>query len=240
MSRSLFDLTPESLGAFLTTWKEPAYRATQILEWIYEHGVSGYEHMTNLPKALRARLLAELPIYQSTIKRRQESRDGTVKLLLGWPAGDASECVLIPDGQRRTACISTQVGCPVRCVFCASGLGGLERNLSAGQIVEQAMRVRELCDESARLSNVVFMGLGEPLANYDATVEAVRTINAEWGMGIGAAQDHRQHGGVAQADAPPGRRKHANYAGVVLARADRRASQEADPVGGKCQSKVAY
>ncbi|MGB2987635.1 MAG: 23S rRNA (adenine(2503)-C(2))-methyltransferase RlmN [Phycisphaerae bacterium] len=186
MSRSLFDLTPESLGAFLTTWKEPAYRATQILEWIYEHGVSGYEHMTNLPKALRARLLAELPIYQSTIKRRQESRDGTVKLLLGWPAGDASECVLIPDGQRRTACISTQVGCPVRCVFCASGLGGLERNLSAGQIVEQAMRVRELCDESARLSNVVFMGLGEPLANYDATVEAVRTINAEWGMGIGA------------------------------------------------------
>jgi 23S rRNA (adenine2503-C2)-methyltransferase len=94
--------------------------------------------------------------------------------------------VLIPDDDRRTACISTQVGCPVGCVFCASGLNGLERQLTAGQIVEQAMRVRELSEPAARLSNVVFMGLGEPLANYAATVHALRTINSEWGMGIGA------------------------------------------------------
>jgi 23S rRNA (adenine2503-C2)-methyltransferase len=108
-----------------------------------------------------------------------------VKLLLSWPDQTTTECVLISDGERRTACVSTQVGCPVRCVFCASGLTGLERQLSAGQIIEQALRIRELCGDDTRLSNVVFMGIGEPLANYEATVKAVRTINAEWGMGIG-------------------------------------------------------
>lgn len=197
----LFDNTPQALRALLEKWNEPAYRAEQIFRWIYQEGVESYEQMSNLPKALRTRLAAELPIYQSFIANRQESSDGTIKLLLRWPDGATTECVLIPDADRRTACISTQVGCPVACVFCASGLEGLERNLSAGQIVEQAMRVRQLCEGfpsraleepdapipySARLSNIVFMGLGEPLSNYDATVHALRTINAEWGMGIGA------------------------------------------------------
>ncbi len=184
--RSLFDLTPESLRKLLEPWDESPYRAAQILEWVYQRGATSYDKMTNLPKTLRAHLATELPIHESKITRCQESSDGTVKWLLSWADGAASECVLIPDDQRRTACISTQVGCPVRCVFCASGLDGLERQLSTGQIVEQAMRVRQFCGNSARLSNVVFMGLGEPLANYDATVAAVRTINAEWGMGIGA------------------------------------------------------
>ena len=183
---SLFHMTPESMRALLGRWSEPSYRATQILEWAYRHGATSYDQMTNLPDALRRHLADELPVYQSKIVQRQESSDGTVKWLLEWPDGTTSECVLIPDDRRRTACISTQVGCPVRCAFCASGLKGLERQLSAGQIVEQAMRASQDCRDSATLTNVVFMGLGEPLANYDATVAAVRTINADWGMGIGA------------------------------------------------------
>lgn len=183
---ALFELTPQTLRDLLIEWHEPPYRAAQILRWTYEDGVSSYEQMTNLPKALRTRLAAELPIYSSHVLRSQESADGTIKRLLQWPDGATSECVLIPDENRRTACISTQVGCPVGCVFCASGIGGLQRQLSAGQIVEQAMRVREVCGGGTRLSNVVFMGLGEPLANYNDALHAIRTINADWGMGIGA------------------------------------------------------
>ncbi|MBU0716683.1 MAG: 23S rRNA (adenine(2503)-C(2))-methyltransferase RlmN [Planctomycetes bacterium] len=184
--QTFFDHTPESLRELLQTWAEPVYRVKQIVEWVYIHRARSYDEMTNVPKKLRERLIAELPLYTSAIRAQQESTDGTAKLLLQWADGATSECVLIPDGDRRTVCISTQVGCPVGCVFCASGLNGLQRQLSAGEIIEQAMRIGDLCEASARLSNVVFMGIGEPLANYDATIRAVRTINADWGMGIGA------------------------------------------------------
>lgn len=182
----LFDLTPEHLCGLFEQWGEPAYRAKQVLEWAFLKGASDFAQMSNLPKPLRSRLAEELPFYQSEIVERRRAPDGTQKLLLGWADGATSECVLIPDKDRNTACISTQVGCPVGCLFCASGINGLQRQLTAGQIVEQAMRVRQVCGEEIRLSNVVFMGLGEPLANYDATVHAIRTINADWGMGIGA------------------------------------------------------
>lgn len=183
---SAFDFTREGLAAKLAEWNEPAYRADQILRWIYGEGATSWDRMSNLSKTLRDRLAAEMPIFLSEVPQQQESADGTTKLLLRWPDGATSECVLIPEAPRNTACISTQVGCPVGCVFCASGLGGLQRNLTAGQIVEQAMRVRQLVGGEERLSNIVFMGLGEPLANYDATVQAIRTINADWGMNIGA------------------------------------------------------
>lgn len=180
-----FDLTPDELRAIVESWKEPTYRVDQIFEWVYLHGVTEYEQMTNLPKRMRESLQREIPLYQSSIIKEQRSKDGTIKNLLQWSDATTSECVLIPGHERNTACISTQVGCPVGCVFCASGLGGLEKQLSAGKIVEQAMRVRQLCGED-RLSNVVFMGLGEPLANYNATVKALRTINASWAMEIAA------------------------------------------------------
>lgn len=183
---SLFDETLETLRRRMERHGHPTYRANQILQWVYVRFAERFETMTDLPRALRDQLALELPIYSSSVLTRQTSSDGTIKLLLAWPDGATSECVLIPDGERRTACISTQVGCPVRCVFCASGLDGLQRHLSAGEIVEQAMRVRALTEPNARLTNVVFMGLGEPLSNYDHTLAAVRTINAEWGMGIGA------------------------------------------------------
>jgi 23S rRNA (adenine2503-C2)-methyltransferase len=184
---SLFDATPDTLARWLNEkWGAPPFRARQILEWIYEKGAESFERMSNLPKDLRTVLAGELPLYASEVVRRQESNDGTIKILLRWPDGATSESVLIPESERRTACISTQVGCPVQCAFCASGLHGLQRQLTAGQIVEQAMQVRRLCEPRSRLSNVVFMGLGEPLANYAATLHAVSSINAEWGMGIGA------------------------------------------------------
>jgi 23S rRNA (adenine2503-C2)-methyltransferase len=182
----LFGLTLEGLRDRLAAWGEQPYRATQILEWAYGRGATSYDEMTNLSKALRARLIAELPLYTSSIVGCEASRDGTVKLLLAWPDGATSECVMIPEGARRTVCLSTQVGCAVGCVFCASGLNGLQRSLSAGEMVEQVMRAGQRCAAGERVSNVVFMGLGEPLANYDATLSAVRTINAAWGLHIGA------------------------------------------------------
>ncbi|MBI1825954.1 MAG: 23S rRNA (adenine(2503)-C(2))-methyltransferase RlmN [Planctomycetes bacterium] len=181
-----FDHTPQSLRELLASWKEPRFRVDQIFTWVYRDGAVEYGAMSNLPAKLRERLAGELPLFRSEVIQKQRSNDGTFKLLLCWPDAATSECVLIPDGERRTACISTQVGCPVGCVFCASGLGGLQRQLSPGEIIEQAVRVRQLCGSNARLSNIVFMGLGEPLANYRATLHAIRTINADWGLGIGA------------------------------------------------------
>ncbi len=163
--------------------------------------------MTNLSKADRALLAERFVIFTSTIVRSLTSSDGTQKLLLQWPAapdstepGGLTECVMIPsdDDQcddygnttvthRRTACLSTQVGCPVKCAFCASGLEGLKSNLTAGQVVEQALRLtHNLPAEGGghRLSNIVFMGMGEPLANFNVTVAAVRVLMAPWAFHI--------------------------------------------------------
>jgi 23S rRNA (adenine2503-C2)-methyltransferase len=175
----------EQLRALLSGMGEKPYRAGQILEWVYQRGATRFEDMTNLPRSLRARLAESHHVYESTIAAESAATDGTRKLLLRWADAQTTECVLIPDDDRRTACISTQVGCPVGCVFCASGLAGLQRNLTAAQIIEQALRVRGLCGPH-RLTNVVFMGLGEPLANYDATLSALRTINSEKGLNVGA------------------------------------------------------
>ncbi len=187
---SLLDLSEGELHESLTRECRsdvPRFRATQICEWIYRHQVTRFEEMANVPAALRKTLARRYAIVQSETVTEQRSTDGTHKLLLRWRSGGTTECVFIPSEDRVTACISTQVGCPVKCTFCASGLGGLERNLSVGEIVEQAWRIAGLCASlGRRLSNVVFMGLGEPLANYNATVGALRTINASWGLAIGA------------------------------------------------------
>lgn len=203
----ILSITAEQFAAFLAEHGEPAYRAKQVFDWVYRQGADTFAAMTNLSKPLRALLPEHWDIYTSRISRRQEATDGVIKLLLEWPDGANSECVLIPDEGRHTACISSQVGCPVGCRFCASGLNGLERQLTAGQIVEQAMRIRQLLEtgthlvsgpahptgrnhdapaSTERLSNIVFMGLGEPLANYANVVAAIRLINAETGMNIGA------------------------------------------------------
>jgi 23S rRNA (adenine2503-C2)-methyltransferase len=183
----LLDLDLAALVAWLEERGEPAFRARQVLEWVFRHGAVAFESMTNLPGDLRENLAATFSVRTTAEMRRSEAPDGTTKLLLKWPDDALSECVMIPDAAsgRRTACLSTQVGCDVGCTFCASGLDGSLRNLGVGEILEQALAINDLLRaQEERLSHVVFMGMGEPLANYRATVEAVRRLNAPWGLAI--------------------------------------------------------
>lgn len=212
----LFGLEAAELQALLASAGEPKFRAAQVLEWLYVRGATSFEEMTNLPNGLRRWLGERAATYRSSVARESTSADGTRKLLLSFPDGAEAETVWIPAEDRNTVCISSQVGCPVGCRFCASGLEGVERNLAAGEIVEQAMRVRQLiegggggagCDTKhgpegratspegraagsraggRRLSNVVMMGMGEPLANYREVLKALRILNAPWGLNIGA------------------------------------------------------
>jgi 23S rRNA (adenine2503-C2)-methyltransferase len=144
--------------------------------------------MTDLPKDLRDGLARGLRVLSSEVERVQRSRDGTVKALVRLEDGRRVEAVLIPEGKRTTLCISTEVGCPVRCVFCASGLEGLVRPLRAHEIVEQVLHARRLLAEGSggALTNLVLMGMGEPLLNYDATAEALRALRDPNGIGLGA------------------------------------------------------
>jgi len=183
----LLSMYLQELADALAGMGEKPFRAKQIVQWVFVKRAVCFEEMTDLSQTLRKSLAGRFRIHTSQVVRRSVSSDGTVKLLLQWPDGATSECVVIPDQRRTTACVSSQVGCPVGCRFCASGLGGLQRNLTVGQIIEQVLRASAEADAAGgRLSNIVFMGLGEPLANYDAVIKAVRLINAPWGMNIGA------------------------------------------------------
>lgn len=204
----IFELDPPSLRVVVKQWGWPAFRSDQILEWVYRHAVADPAEMTNLAARDRALLSERLDFLTGETVADLTGSDGTRKILIRWnpalaafrtdssialplAAADAAaqetECVMIPADDRRTACISSQVGCPVGCTFCASGLGGLDGNLSAGRIVEQVWRLnRDLHAIGERISNVVFMGMGEPLANYAAVMQAVRTLMAPWGLHIGA------------------------------------------------------
>jgi len=222
----IFGLTPEALRDHLTTQGMPAFRAKQVLEWVYHHGVADPRQMTNISGRDRAKLADSLEFVQGTVLREQQATDGTRKLLIDWRGGgegtgireqgtgdqtngstplplipdprtqnpgtnpdSQTECVMIPavsrdsGRQRRTACVSSQIGCPVGCKFCASGLGGLDGNLSAGQIVQQVWQLGNLPGVGG-ISNVVFMGMGEPLANFEAVTAAAKIMTADWGLGI--------------------------------------------------------
>jgi len=184
----LLDLTHDQLKEFLTSWGEPAYRADQIWGWLYRSLATNFQEMTNLPKELRERL-TEATLLQ-TMKPLEErvSADGlTRKVLFALRDDQTIESVLMHYERRHTACISTQVGCPFGCVFCATGRSGFVRNLTAGEIVEQVLFfARFLRAKGQRLTNVVFMGMGEPLANYEATWQAVETLTHHDGFKLGA------------------------------------------------------
>ena len=184
--RPLADLSDGELRAWLEAAGEPPYRADQIFDWLFRRRVVSVDEMTDLPARLRGHLAAEFALRSGREVTRSQSPDGTAKLLLAWPDGATTECVMIPgDGTRRTVCLSTQVGCDVGCTFCASGIGGSLRDLSVGEVLEQALAVGDLLAvDGERLSHVVFMGMGEPLANYDVTVAAARRLNAAHGLGI--------------------------------------------------------
>jgi 23S rRNA (adenine2503-C2)-methyltransferase len=193
----------EELEAQFKSWDQPVYRVTQLLDWLYVHRVTSWDAMTNLPKGLREKLHEHFSLQTLELVRKQGSPDTTQKFL--WRLADHSliESVLIPANptlygeasDRHTLCISTQVGCAYGCKFCASGLDGWKRNLQPDEIIEQVLAVERARagsnDSSSKetgraVDNIVVMGMGEPLANYDNLLKALRILNSPWGGGIGA------------------------------------------------------
>jgi 23S rRNA (adenine2503-C2)-methyltransferase len=152
--------------------------------WLLRRRAAGFEEMTDLPQALRNELACDLTLWSMEIARHTKADDGTEKLLLTLADGGQIECVLLRDEVRRTICISTQVGCGMGCVFCASGLEGVTRNLTTGEIVEQMLRLQLLLASEERLSHIVVMGMGEPLANLDALLPGLDEASREDGLGI--------------------------------------------------------
>jgi 23S rRNA (adenine2503-C2)-methyltransferase len=177
-------LTPQALRTWLAARDDPAYRATQILSWAYRRRAVSFAAMSDLPQALRDALAADFSLPALTPTVVVHSRDDTRKLLFTLDEHAAIESVLIPDPPRLTLCISSQAGCGMACAFCATARLGLLRNLSATEIVGQVLAAQAELRSGERISNIVFMGMGEPLANYDAVVEAIELLTAEWGVGL--------------------------------------------------------
>ena len=190
--RAVSALNREELVSEFEEMGEPSFRAGQLLQWIYEKRVEKYEEMTNLGKDLRQKLSVWRPVTTLECVTVQGSADSTQKFLFKLRDGRYVETVLIPaspalygsTADRRTACVSSQVGCAYDCKFCASGLAGFTRNLGADEIVEQLLQVERQSGE--RVNNIVFMGMGEPLANLANVLKAIEIINADWGLNIGA------------------------------------------------------
>jgi len=215
MYRDIKSLTREELEAHFKAEGEPAYRVTQLLDWLYSRRATTWDGMTNLPKPLREKLREQFTLQTLELVRKQGSSDTTQKFLWKLADGQLIESVLIPANpalygeasDRHTLCISTQVGCAYGCKFCASGLEGWKRNLEVNEIVEQVLAIERwhaaevtaapktppaeptvpaAVEPERIVNNIVVMGMGEPLANYDNLIKALKILNAPWGGGIGA------------------------------------------------------
>ncbi len=178
----------EKIRTILAEWGEPAYRFRQVYEGATRGLADEYAELTALPAGLRERLAAEAPLRELAVADTRRSDDGTIKLGLVTPDGFPLEAVIMRHRNRRTACLSSQSGCPLACTFCATGAMGLGRNLTEGEIVEQLLVLARLVrdDDGGRIGNVVMMGMGEPFLNYDAVLAACRTITDPAGYGLGA------------------------------------------------------
>lgn len=177
-------LDRDGLQQFVRGLGWPRYRADQLAQWLYRKGAQTIETMTNLSIADRARLAERAFISQPTLARRQQSSDGTEKFLFQLADGNLIETVLIPDEDRLTLCISTEVGCTLDCGFCLTGTMGLTRHLKAHEIVDQVLWVQRHLGPERPMTNFVFMGMGEPLANYRELIESIRRLTAAWGLAI--------------------------------------------------------
>lgn len=182
----LYELDAAALALWCQTQGFPAYRAEQIRRWIFGRRVAEFKDMHDLPAALRDVMSREFSLFPSRLVQHQIAVDRTEKLLLELHDGQFIECVLMREPDRRTICISTQVGCAMGCVFCASGLLGLKRNLTTGEILEQVLRLDRLLEKGEQITNVVVMGIGEPLANLKSLIPALDTLNEKGGLGLGA------------------------------------------------------
>jgi 23S rRNA (adenine2503-C2)-methyltransferase len=190
--RQALDATPDELPALLTELGQPAYRGRQLAGWLFGRVARSYDEMSDLPLALRRQLAERLPLAApQVIDSRRSADGGTEKVLLRLADGAAIETVLMRqparDGVRNTICLSTQVGCAIGCPFCATGQAGWVRNLSSGEIIAQVAHWRRVLQaEGATLDNVVYMGMGEPLGNYAATLRSIAVLNHPEGFGLGA------------------------------------------------------
>jgi 23S rRNA (adenine2503-C2)-methyltransferase len=184
--RAVLDLSGDEFQTWLREQGQPPMRARQVRRWLVAGRARSFEEMTDLPRLLRQRLVEDFRPFSSRSERQMRSSDGTEKLLLRLADDHLIECVLLKEADRRTVCISTQVGCGMGCVFCASGLEGVIRNLSAGEILEQLLHARNLLPADERLTHIVVMGMGEPLANLDHLIAALEVACSPEGLGLSA------------------------------------------------------
>lgn len=184
---SIYTLTQDELTDLMKAWDEDDYRGRQIFEWLYIHRVDTFDEMMNLPKALREKLAEHYSIEPLETVVKQESVDGTMKFLFRLRDGYTIETVLMRHDYGNSVCVTTQVGCRIGCSFCASTLGGLKRNLEAGEIVSQIVQIQKALDETdERVSSIVIMGIGEPFENYNPMMKFIRIVNHDDGLNIGA------------------------------------------------------
>ena len=187
---NLLGLHEGQLRGYFASLGEKPFRAQQVMKWIYHQGITDFAEMTNLSLGLREQLAGTAEIRPPEIVREQVSADGTVKWLIGVGGGNAVETVFIPEPNRGTLCISSQVGCALNCTFCATGAQGFNRNLSSSEIIGQVWQAaRALGHErngERRITNVVLMGMGEPLANFYEVVPALALLRADLGFGMAA------------------------------------------------------
>ena len=189
MTANLLDYDLEGLALFCEQLGEKRFRATQLFRWIHQKGASQFDAMTDLAKSLREKMAGCAAVTPLKLISQYESRDGTIKWLFDVGAGDAVEAVFIPETDRGTLCISSQAGCAVGCRFCSTGHQGFSRNLTAGEIIAQLWFAehflrKHLARDERIISNVVMMGMGEPLQNYDALVQALRVMLDDHGYGL--------------------------------------------------------
>ena len=188
--KMLLGLPDSELKELATGLGEKVFRGKQVADWIYRHGCRQVNDMANLPAAFKMKLDESWEVGRSNVEKSSMGKDGTFKLLLRPYYGELVESVGMPYEERFSCCVSTQIGCPVGCTFCATGSGGFKRNLAAGEMVDQVLTVGEVAARDkmlvpdGRVSHVVFMGMGEPLLNYEATLAAVRLINHELKIGM--------------------------------------------------------
>ena len=183
---ALTDLDDAQVEELIVAAGGKAFQARQLTHWLYRHGAATLAACRNLPQGLRDALATGLPPRASTVARVDTAEDDTQKALLRLADGEHIEMVLIPEGERTTLCVSSQAGCPVACIFCASGLHGVRRNLSRGEIIEQVLHARALLPTGRALTNIVVMGMGEPMLNLDNLLPALARIHDPAGINLGA------------------------------------------------------
>jgi 23S rRNA (adenine2503-C2)-methyltransferase len=183
--KSIFDLSFKELEKVLIDCKQERFHARQIFAWLYKKGISDFASMSDIPSNLRDKLRENFPIFSTKITEHLYSRDGTEKFLFELNDGNFIEAVSIPAEKRVTGCISTQVGCKFACRFCASGILGFKRNLTSDEMIEEVLYSKNK-SKNKKLTHLVFMGIGEPLDNYDNVLKAIRIINSPEGLNIGA------------------------------------------------------